>query len=196
MKDFESLVDIWQAQKTAPDLDYKTILSKNKKSKDKLKLKISLGLLIMIFGLGIIIYLWLKTPFNYITTHLGLIIFLLCGLYYITRQIKNISILSNDSYLKTPKEHIEFIQTFRKMRMKENTQNFLFYTIVMTIGFSLYFIEFFTQVNKAVVYISIGFTILWIALCYFYFQKIYIKKEEKLFAEMIENLDKLKNQFQ
>lgn len=196
MKNFDKLVDIWQGQKTTPDVDYELILTQLKKHNNQFKLKISLGLFAMLAAVLGILALWFVIPFAYFTTHIALSIFVLCCLFYIFTQIKNLKILANNSFTQTPKKHIETLQAFKLLRHKENTQNYLLYTIAMAIGFGLYFIEFFSQVNAIVIAVSLLFTILWFALCYFYLQKIYLKREEKQFALMFEDLNRIKNQFE
>ncbi|TAH01378.1 MAG: hypothetical protein EAZ15_07405 [Sphingobacteriales bacterium] len=196
MKNFDKLVDIWQTQKTAPEVNYEAIFAHLKKSTNQFKLKISLGLgamVIAVLGIG---FLWTIIPFLYLTTHLSLAIFVLCCLYYIFTQIKNLRILGNNSFTLTPKKHIENLQSFKLLRHKENTRNYVIYTLVLAIGFGLYFVEFFTQVNNFVIYISLGFTIIWFTVCYFYWQKVYIKREEKIFNAMFDDLNRIKNQFE
>ncbi|TAE38331.1 MAG: hypothetical protein EAY66_04350 [Sphingobacteriales bacterium] len=195
MKNFDSLVDIWQAQKSGPQIDYKHIITHFKKSKNKFIIKLSLGLISMAIVLLIIIILWLKTPFTYSTTHISLFIFVLCCLYYIALQIKNLRILSAPFCIETPKKHIQQLQKFKQLRHKQNTRNYFFYTIAMGLGFALYFIEFFAQVNGLVILLSLAFTVVWFTLCYFYLQKIYIKREDKAITQMLEDLDRIKNQF-
>ncbi len=196
MKNFDKLVDIWQNQKTTPELNYEVVFAHLKKSTHQFKLKIKLGLAAMVIAVLGIGFLWMIIPFVYLTTHISLAIFVLCCLYYIFTQIKNLKILANNSFTLTPKKHIESLQAFKLIRYKENTRNYLFYTLAMAIGFGLYFIEFFTKVNDWVIYISLCFTIIWFAICYFYLQKVYIKREEKTFAAMFDDLNRIKNQFE
>lgn len=196
MKNFDKLVDIWQTQNTTHEVNYEEILIHFKKHSNKFKLKIGLGLAAMVLAVLGIIVLWFIIPFAYLTTHLSFSIFVLCCLYYILTQIKNLKILANNSYILIPKKHIENLQAFKIIRHKENTQNYLLYTITMAVGFGLYFIEFFTQVNGVVIAFSLVFTVFWFALCYFYLQKIYIKKEDKMFAIMFEDLNRIKKQFE
>lgn len=196
MKNFDKLVDIWQTQKTAPEVNYEAILAHLKKSTNLFKLKLRLGLVVMIIVVWGIGFLWMIIPFVYITTHISLAIFVLCCLYYIFTQIKNLKILSNNSFTLTPKKHIEGLQNFKLLRHKENTRNFIIYTLAMAVGFGLYFIEFFSQVSTLVIYISLSFTVIWFAVCFYFLQKIYIKREEKAFADMFDDLNRIKNQFE
>jgi hypothetical protein len=196
MKNFDSLVDIWQAQKSEPAINYKHIITHFKKSKNKLMLKLLGGLVTVLVALAVMVILWYKTPFSYATTHISMLIFVLCCVYYIGLQIKNLRILVAYNCIETPKLHIQQLQQFKQLRHKQNTRNYFFYTIAMGLGFALYFIEFFAQVNYVVILLSLVCTIVWFLLCYFYLQKIYIKREDKAITAMLNDLERIKKQFQ
>ena len=195
MKNFDSLVDIWQTQKNIPDMDYQVIISRFKKSQHKLKFKIAMGLAAMVLIVITLFFLWMKSYYVYITTHIGLAIFALCGLYYIFTQVRNLKFLGSVSFTETPKKHLEKLRTFKLKRYKENTRNFLYYSVAMGLGFCLYFIEFFTKVNSTVMYLSITLTIFWFALCYFYNKKVFAMREEKQLAAMLKDLGRIEDQF-
>ncbi|TAF47110.1 MAG: hypothetical protein EAZ51_07070 [Sphingobacteriales bacterium] len=195
MKNFDSLVDIWQAQNSKPDIDYKTVITQVNKSKNKLILKLFWGLIAMAIALVTILFLWLKTPFSYTTTHISLLVFVICCVYYMVLQIKNLTLLSKNNLTETPKFYIEKIQKFKQLRYKENTRNYFFYTLAIGVGFILYFIEFFSQVNAWVIAVSLMFIILWFLGSYMYILKIYRKREEKAINQMLQDLERIKNQF-
>jgi hypothetical protein len=195
MKNFDSLVDIWQNQKVVPDIDYQVVITRFKKSQNNLKLKITMGLSVMILILITLIILWYNISFSYPTTHISLAIFALCSLYYIFNLVKNLSFLNNISFTETPKKHIEKLREFKIKRQLENTSHFLFYSIAMGLGFCLYFVEFFSQVNNVVIISSIIFIIFWFSFCYFYIQKVFIHRGEKVLSEMLKDLERIEQQF-
>lgn len=195
MKDFDSLLNIWNEQKTSPAIDYKEVLSRFKKSRNKFSSKIWIELGSMVLVLIALIYIWYNMRFNFWTTHVSLIIFITCCVVYIYTQIINLRTLSNDSLMETPEKHILYIENFRKSRYKQNTRIYYFYTLVMGIALSFYFVEFFYHVNTYVLIASISFSLIWFAVCTFVFRKLYMKKEEKRFSEMLKELNRLKKQF-
>lgn len=195
MKDFDLLVDIWKTQKTTPDLKYEAVITSLKKTKNKFKLKVILGLLAMVMGVVFMVTIWVKTNFVYLTTHISISIFVLCCLYYMATQFKNLKILSHNNYTLSPQKHLTQMLAFKQMRYRQNTKNYFFYSLALGLGLGLFFIEFFSKVNSTVIYVSLAFTILWFALTYFYMHKIYLKREDKLFSEIIHDLDRIKNQF-
>lgn len=196
MKDFDSLVGIWNEQKTAPVVDYKEVISKYKDSRKKFSMKFLIETFVM-FALFIIIgFVFFKADFQFWTSYLGLIIIEACCVYFIVMQIINMkNIASSNTLFDKPQDHIQFIQKFRKSRYIQHTRNYKFYTIALGNGFIFYFIEFFYRLNIITMLISVTATIAWALVCYFYFMKIYIRKEEKRFAEMLSDLERLNDQF-
>ncbi|OAQ39848.1 hypothetical protein A5893_09770 [Pedobacter psychrophilus] len=196
MKDFDSLVGIWNEQKTAPQIDYKEVINQYKKSREKLSLKFFQEILLMLPAIFIVIYLWINISFSFWTSYLGLSIVAGCCIYFIVIQLINIkNIVNSNTLFDKPQDHIQFLQKFRKSRYIQHTRNYKIYSIALGLGISLYFIEFFYSLNIWIMLGIVTATIAWFVICYMYLMKIYINKEEKRFTEMIENLERLSNQF-
>lgn len=195
MKDFESLVSIWNEQKTSPSVDYREVIDRYKKTRNKFRTKLWAELIWMTIATLLLGYIWLSMPFTLWTTHISMFIFEICCIFYIYTQIKNLRTISDNSLLETPEKHIEYLERFKLSRYMQNTRNYYFYTVAMGIALGLYFIEFFTHVNTFVLIFAVGFSIAWFAFCTLWIRKVYIKKEEKRFNEMLNELKRLKNQF-
>ncbi len=196
MKDFDSLVGIWNEQKTAPKLDYKEIITQYKTSRNKLSTKIFMEILSMVIAIGIIAYLSLNVELNLWTSYLGLSIIFACGLYFIVIQIVNLKRIANSNTLfDKPQDHIAFIKRFRQQRYTQHTTNYKVYTIALTLGTALYFIEMTYRLGTLYVSIVALATLIWFAVYYFYFLKKYIKKEDQKFQELVEDLERLDEQF-
>ena len=196
MKDFDSLVGIWNEQKTAPQIDYKEVINQYKKSREKLSLKFFTEILLMLPAVFMVIYLWFTISFSFWTSYLGLGNVAGCCIYFIIVQLINIkNIASSNTLFDKPQDHISFLQKFRKSRYIQHTRNYKIYSIALGLGISLYFIEFFYSLNIWIMLGIVAATITWFIICYIYLMKIYINKEEKRFTDMIENLERLNNQF-
>ncbi len=195
MKDFDSLLNIWNEQKTSPAIDYKEVLTNFKKSKNKFSKKIWIELGLMAIAAIFLIYIWFNMNFSFWTTHVSLFLFISCCFVYIYTQIVNLKTLGNDTLMETPERHIQYIENFRRSRHKQNTRSYFFYTVVMGIALGFYFIEFFNHVNTVVLISSIAFSVIWFAVCTFFIRKLYMRKEEKRFNEMLAELERLKKQF-
>ncbi len=196
MKDFDSILNIWNEQAdNTPKVDYKELISRYKKSRNKFSAKIWIELIWMVLAAFTIGYLWATLSFNTWTTHIAMFIFELCCFYYIYTQIKNLKTLNNNSLLETPEKHIAYIEGFRKERFQQNTRNYYIYTLALALALGLYFIEFFNHVNTITLVLAVAFSITWFALCTFLIRVVYIRKEEKRFNELIAELERLKKQF-
>lgn len=196
MKDFDSLVGIWNGQKTAPKLDYKEIITQYKTSRNKLSTKIIIETLSMVIAMGLIIYLALNVELNLWTSYLGLTIIFACGLYFIAIQVINLKRIANSNTLfDKPQDHIAFIKKFRQQRYTQHTRNYKIYTLALTLGTALYFIEMTYDWGTLYMSTVAAITLFWFAVYYFYFLKKYINKEDQKFQEMTEDLERLDQQF-
>jgi hypothetical protein len=196
MKDFDSLVGIWNEQKTAPVIDYKAVINSYKAKREKLTLKFIKEILMMLPALLVVIYLFFAIDFNFWTSYVGLFIAASCCLYFIVSQILNIKNVSESNTLfDKPKDHILFIQNFKKARHTQHTRNYKIYTLVLGFGLALYFVEFFYMLNIWLMVLVVTATIAWFVFCYMYLNKMYLAKEEKRFNEMIADLQRLNEQF-
>lgn len=196
MKDFDSLVGIWNEQKTAPKLDYKEIITQYKTSRRKLTLKLVREVLVMVVVLLAITYVGFASDFDLWTSYTGLVLIMLCCIYFVVMQLINIKNIANSNTLfDQPKDHVQFLKRFRKARHIQHTRNYKVYTFFLSVGLVLYFIEPFYKLNFVLTVAVFSATVIWFILSYFYFIKQYMKKEDQKFQEMVDNLERLNEQF-
>jgi len=196
MKDFEALKSIWHDQITLPKVGHEKVLKKIRKTKNGLSSK----LLIEMFGMGIatavISFVWIDGPFKMWTTHLAMIIFIACCIYYIVVLIDNYRRINYTNLIDKPEDYIIHLKKYKHDRYIFNTRKYSIYSIFLTAGFLLYFVEISYMTPLWVTLVCFVFTLLWIALCYFVLMRIYIKREESKFEDMIQNLERLQKQFE
>ncbi|MES3019219.1 MAG: hypothetical protein V4721_15645 [Bacteroidota bacterium] len=195
MKDFEALKSIWHNQIALPKVSHEDVLKKVSKAKTGLASRLLLEMLAMILATSMLIYVWLESPFIMWTTHLAMVIFMCCCIYYIIALIGNYRRITYDNFLNKPEEYILYLKKYKHDRFIFNTRKYRIYSIFFTAGFVLYFIEFAFLVSLWVTITGVVLTFLWIALWYFVLMRIYIKKEESKLEEMIQNLERLERQF-
>ncbi|TKB96005.1 hypothetical protein FA046_15145 [Pedobacter cryophilus] len=196
MKDFDSLVGIWNEQKTSPNINYKEVINHYKTNRSKLSFKFLLEILAMLIAFSVVSYIFFTIEFEFWTSYVGLILVNICCIYFIAMQIINLKNIANSNTLfDKPQDHIQFIKEFKKSRYIQHTRNYKVYTFVLGLGLSLYFVEFFYRLNLAVMITVVAATIAWFVICYLYLMKIYIKKEEKRFNDMLTDLERLNEQF-
>ncbi len=196
MKDFDSLVGIWNDQKTTPKVDYREIIVQYKTSRNKLSTKIYSETAMMAVAMVVIIYMSSKVEFNLWTSLAGLAIIVACGIYFIAIQFINLKrIADSNTLFDKPRDHISFIKKFREQRYTQHTKNYKIYTLALTLGTGLFLIEMVYKLGALYVGIIAVVTLLWFAVYCFYFLKKYIQKEDQKFEEMIGDLERLDGQF-
>lgn len=196
MKDFEALKNIWQDQVALPKVSHDDVLKKVRKTRNGLTSRLLIEMTGMGIAAAVITWVWLESPFKMWTTHLAMIIFILCCFYYIVSVIGNYRNLNTDHLLDRPEDYIQHLKQYKKDRYIFNTRKYRIYSLFFTAGFLLYFIEISYMASFLVTLTGFVFTFAWIGFCYFVLMRIYIRKEEAKLEEMISNLERLHKQFE
>ena len=195
MKDFEALRSIWHNQVALPKVSHEDVLKKVSKTRTGLASRLLVEILVMALAWAMLIYVWIESPFRMWTTHLAMVIFIACCIYYFIALIGNYRKITYDNLLDKPGEYILYLKKYKHDRFIFNTRKYRIYSIFFTAGFILCFIEISFLVDLWVTIAVIIFTFLWIGLCYFVLTRIYIRKEESKLEDMIQNLERLEKQF-
>ena len=195
MKDFEALKSIWHNQVALPKVGHEDVLKKVSKTRTGLASRLLIEMVGMVLASTMLIYVWVESPFRMWTTHLAMVIFMCCCLYYITALIRNYRQITYRSLLDRPGEYILYLKKYKHNRIIFNTRKYRMYSIYFTAGFILFFIEIAFLTELWVTITVIVFTFLWIILYYFVLMPIYIRKEESRLEDMIRNLERLEKQF-
>jgi hypothetical protein len=196
MKDFEALKSIWHDQIALPKVSHKDVLKNLRKTRNGLASKLLLEMMGMAIAIAVLMYVWIKIPFFMWTTHLAMIIFISCCIYYVLAIVSNYLKINDDKLLDKPECYINYLKKYKEERYIFNTRKYALYSIFFTAGFILYFIEISYLTSLFITLMVILFTFLWIGLCYFVLMRIYIKREEGKLEEMIQNLERLHKQFE
>jgi len=196
MKDFEALKSIWHDQVTLPKVGHEDVLKKVRKTRNGLSSRLLIEMIGMGIATAVITYVWIESPFKMWTTHLAMIIFIACCIYYIVALIDNYRRINDNKLIDKPEDYITYLKIYKHDRYIFNTRKYTIYSIFLTAGFLLYFIEISFMAPLWVTVSGFVFTFIWIALCYFVLMRIYIKREESKLEDMIQNLERLKKQFE
>lgn len=196
MKDFEALKSIWHNQVALPKVSHEDVLKKVRKTQNGLATRLLIEMIGMSGAIAVLAFVWIGSPFRMWTTHLAMVIFFTCCLYYIIALIGNYRRISDNNLLDKPEDYILHLKKYKHDRYVFNTRKYSIYSLFFTAGFILYFIEIAFLASVWVTITGIVFTFLWIAFCYFILMRIYIKKEESKLEEMIQNLERLHKQFE
>jgi len=196
MKGFDEIQQLWQGQKREPNVSFDTILKRLKSERSAL-----LGRLLwqsVAVGAATITALWIGITVNFSTwtTYFALAIMVGCIAYYFGNQLNDYRDISRNSHLLSkPQEYIHYLRRFQEKRNRFNTRNYQVYEACIAVAFILYGIEmYFILPIWSLIGIFI-FVIFWFLICHFVFMKQFIKNENLRIEEMIDNLERIKNQF-
>ncbi|WP_207425298.1 hypothetical protein [Pedobacter sp. SYSU D00535] len=196
MKDFDALRGIWQGQVSAPRLSEDEVLKEVRRSKSSFASKLLFETLGMSVAILVFVLIWATKAFSMWTSHLSILIFIFCCLYYIVLQIADYRSISNsDALLKQPEEYVEYLKFYQRKRYQLNTKKYTVYSVFIGLAFALYFVEVYFTAPLWQTLTGVGFTIAWFVACAF-LMRVYIRKEQDRLGEMIESLEKLKKQFE
>ena len=196
MKDFDALRDIWHNQVALPKVSHEDVLRKVRKTKNAFANKLLIELVGMCLAISMLLYVWISSPFRMWTTHLAMVIMISCCLYYLYIQIRDYIRIKDESLLLyKPEEYIDYLKSYRSDRYILNTRKYRIYTWFLSLGFLFYFIEIAFLASFWVTLIGAALTVGWILFCYFVLMKRYIRKEELKLEDMIQNLERLQQQF-
>lgn len=198
MKDFESLKSIWHGQVSGPKATYQDVLKLVRKGRRRFANRLLFDVVAMALAIAVLASVWLLVPFKMWTTHLSMLIFITCCLYYIVAQTGHYRRLNASSHLlmDKPAEYISYLKKYKHDRYILNTRKYRVYTTFICFGFVFYFIEIFFLSTIWITVAGVVFTIVWIFISYYVFMRRQIRREEAGLNEMIENLERLSRQFE
>ena len=195
MKDFDALKNIWHGQAARPKMNYDDLLKQIKRSKNAVASKLlgeTIGMAaVMLFFVSI----WIFQPFLMWTSHLSLLILILCCFYYLFVQFRDYRSISNsESLFQRPDEYISFLKKYQQHRYSLNTRKYAAYSLFIGLAFVLYFVEVYFAAPLWQAVSGAVFTILWFIICA-WLMRNYIRKEQDKLNDIIEKLENLGKQF-
>lgn len=196
MKGFEEIQQLWQAQAPEPNVSFETILKRVRKSRASLAGKLFWQSVAV--GIAILALLWMcfTVEFSTWTTYLALGIMIGCISYYFASQLADYQRISrSDHLLSKPQDYIDYLKTFQQRRNRLNTRSYAIYEACIALAFGLYGIEMYFVLPFWTLLGSVIFVVVWFLICHFVFMKQYIRSENARIEEMIDNLERIKDQF-
>ena len=196
MNEFDLLKDIWQSQPERK-LAAEEILKQVKRSKNRLANKLLFEVFVMSLAIAALSYSWYMVPFKMWTTHLSLLIFMASCLFVLFAQLSAYrSIHATAQLIGKPDTYIKYLKHYQKDRHRLNTQKYKVYTLFLGIGLVLFFVEIFFVATLWFTVSSFVASLIWIAICYFWLMKAYIRREDGYLNGMIASLEHLERQFE
>jgi 1,4-dihydroxy-2-naphthoate octaprenyltransferase len=196
MKDFEELKALWSNQVERTRFSPEDILKTIRRSRSQFAKRLLSEVFAMTAAILILISAWAVLDFRMWTSHMALLIFIACCLYVMFVQYRDYRRMKDETLLTgKPEEYIRYLKAYKKGRHNLNTRKYKAYTLLFSAGLASLFVEIFFLASLWVTIIGVLFTMAWFLVCYFIFMKSYIRREEGKLNEMIENLERLQEQF-
>lgn len=195
MKNFEELSSLWIEQPKAAQVPADTLLKQVKKGTSALNRKLVWGIGMMAATFTMMIILFLFFLFNSWLTYAGILIVMSTILVYGLMMYRDYKLIAAHDPTTEVNVYLEKLKIYQTGRTRVNGIMLYVYTILLTLGLSLFMIEILKSVSLifeiAIYAIFIG----WILLVMFYWRKRIIKNEQEKISEIIERLERLKKQF-
>jgi hypothetical protein len=111
-------------------------------------------------------------------------------------MIGNYQQINYDNLINKPEDYINYLKAYKEKRYVLNTRKYRLYSIFLSLGFLLYFVEISFLMPQWLTILALVLTFSWIAYSYFVLMRIYIKREESKLEGMIHNLERIQKQFE
>ncbi len=196
MKGFDEIQQLWHGQAPDPNVSFETVLKRIKSSRSAFARKLFWQSISMGIAVAILLWISLTVDFSTWTTYLAIAIMMGCICYYFACQLRDYRAINNsEDLLSKPQDYIHYLKTFQQKRYRFNTRNYAIYEACIALAFALYGIEMYFALPLWTFIGLVVFVIFWFVICHVVFMKQYIRNEHARIAEMIENLERIKGQF-
>lgn len=196
MKGFEEIQQLWHRQKPEPNVSFEAILKRIKSGKNALAKKLFWQSIAIVVAIVILLWVAVAVSFATWTTYLAIAIMVSCICYFFINHLSDYRQIRNSHFLLSkPQDYIDYLQLFKQKRNNFNTRNYVVYEVCIAIAFALYAIEMYFALSFWVFVSFIVFVLFWFLICHFIFMKQYIKHENIRIQEIIDNLERIKHQF-
>ncbi len=196
MKGFDEIQQLWQGQAPDPNVSFETIFRRIKSSRSAFAKKLFWQSISTGIAVAILLWMCLTVDFSTWTTYLAIAIMVACICYYFVSQLNDYrAISSSRDLLSKPQDYIHYLKTFQQKRNRFNTRNYAVYEACIAAAFALYGVEMYFALPLWTFIGLVVFVIFWFVVCHVIFMKQYIRNENARIAEMIDNLERIKGQF-
>ncbi|HWK56007.1 MAG TPA: hypothetical protein VNQ80_01640 [Parapedobacter sp.] len=196
MKGFEEIQQLWHGQDPDPNVSFDTVLKRIKNSRSAFAKKLFWQSISTAVAVAILLWMCLTVDFSTWTTYLAIAIMVACICYYFVSQLNDYRALSRShDLLSKPQDYIQYLKTFQQKRNRFNTRNYAVYEVCIAVAFALYGVEMYFALPLWTFIGLVVFVIFWFVICHVVFMKQYIRNENTRIAEMIDNLERIKGQF-
>lgn len=187
------LKNLWNMQEAAIP-DTKELFEKTNEFKKKSFRKLLLANITLLLTTAFILFIWYYYKPELITSKIGTVVIILAMFLYLFVYNQMATFLKSNNY---EMDTLHYLQQLLKLKEKQlflQTTILNVYFILLSLGICLYMYEYTCRMTMLWAIVTYGVTMLWIALNWFVFRPITIRKQKKTLNELIEKFEKINNQ--
>jgi membrane protein YdbS with pleckstrin-like domain len=196
MQEFDQIEALWAKHTVDVKISADDMLKQAKKEMNSMRTKSLLNIGGMILSVIAMAMLWLFYDVQNWTTHLGISIIITTILVYTAILYNNYKIISKVDFTINPTDFINKLKLFQLDRLTMYNRLYWFYTIALSLGAGLYFIEVLSHMEFWMQIIAIAVSIGWMVFCSTLVRKAVIKKDKERIALLIEKFERIGSQLQ
>lgn len=196
MQEFDQIEALWAKHTVDVKISADDMLKQAKKEMNGMRTKSLLNIGGMILSVIAMAMLWLLYDVQNWTTHLGISIIIITILVYTAILYNNYKIISKVDFTINPNDFITKLKLFQLDRLTMYNRLYWFYTIALSLGAGLYFIEVLSHMEFWMQIIAIVVSIGWMVFCSTLVRKAVIKKDKERIALLIEKFERIGSQLQ
>ncbi len=141
MQQFDQIEALWAKHTVDVNISAEEMLKQAKKEVNGMRTKSLLNIGGMILSVIAMAMLWLFYDVQNWTTHAGISIIIITILVYTTILYNNYKIISKVDFTVNPNEFIAKLKIYQLNRLAMHNRLYWFYTLALSLGMALYFIE-------------------------------------------------------
>ena len=196
MQEFDQIEALWAKHTVDVKISADEMLKQAKKEVNGMRTKSLLNIGGMILSVIAMAMLWLFYDVQNWTTHLGNSIIIITILVYTAILYNNYKIISKVDFTINPNEFITKLKLYQLDRLTMYNRLYWFYTIALSLGAGLYFIEVLSHMEFWMQIIAIVVSIGWMIFCSTLVRKAVIKKDKERIALLIKKFERIGSQLQ
>ncbi len=197
MKEFEDLKQLWNKQERGAKLGFDAIMKRIVQAKGELARKMLVQAITFLVAFALLIYVWTSVTFVTWTSHLAMLLVMCCIVVALLRQWKSYKEIRDASALLfEPRKYITHLKRFQANRNRTHTRIFTIYESCLAAAFALYSFELYFALPFALFIGFVLFILVWFLLAHFVVMKAYIKYENARIQQMVEDLERIQDQFE
>ncbi len=195
MQQFDQIEALWAKHTVDVNISAEEMLKQAKKEVNGMRTKSLLNIGGMILSVIAMAMLWLFYDVQNWTTHAGISIIIITILVYTTILYNNYKIISKVDFTVNPNEFIAKLKIYQLNRLAMHNRLYWFYTLALSLGMALYFIEILAHMEFWMQTLAIILSFGWIIFCSTLVRKAVIKKDKERIALLIEKFERISGQF-